>query len=57
MAKPSDVLSIGQEVEAKVVDFNGEDKKISLSMKALEPVTAPESEKASQEEEEASEEE
>lgn len=57
VAKPSDVLSIGQEVEAKVVDFNGEDKKISLSMKALEPVTAPESEKASQEEEEASEEE
>ena len=47
VAKPSDVLSIGQEVEAKVVDFNGEDKKISLSMKALEPVTAPESEKAS----------
>lgn len=34
--KPSDVLSIGQEIEAKVVDFNGEDKKISLSMKALE---------------------
>lgn len=23
-------------IEAKVVDFNGEDKKISLSMKALE---------------------
>ncbi len=34
--KPSDVLSIGQEIEAKVVDFNGEEKKISLSMKALE---------------------
>ena len=34
--KPSDVLSIGQEIEAKVVDFNGEDKKISLSMKALQ---------------------
>ena len=33
--KPSDVLAIGQEIEAKVVDFNGEDKKISLSMKAL----------------------
>jgi small subunit ribosomal protein S1 len=33
--KPSDVLSIGQEIEAKVVDFNGEDKKISLSIKAL----------------------
>ena len=34
--KPADVLKIGQEIEAKVVDFNGEDKKISLSMKALE---------------------
>ncbi len=34
--KPSDVLKVGQEITAKVVDFNGEDKKISLSMKALE---------------------
>ena len=34
--KPSDVLSIGQEIEAKVVDFSAEDHKISLSMKALE---------------------
>ena len=34
--KPSDVLSIGQEIEAQVVDFNEADKKISLSMKALE---------------------
>ena len=33
--KPSDVLSVGQEVEAKVVDMNEADKKISLSMKAL----------------------
>lgn len=33
--KPSDVLKIGQEIEAKVVDFNEEAKKISLSMKAL----------------------
>lgn len=33
--KPSDVLSVGQEVEAKVVDFNEEGKKISLSIKAL----------------------
>lgn len=33
--KPSDVLKTGQEVTAKIVDFNGEDKKISLSMKAL----------------------
>ncbi len=34
--KPSDVLKIGQVITAKVVDFNGEDRKISLSMKALE---------------------
>ena len=34
--KPSDVLSVGQVIAAKVVDFNGEDKKISLSMKALQ---------------------
>ncbi|MCI8401237.1 MAG: 30S ribosomal protein S1 [Lachnospiraceae bacterium] len=34
--KPSDFLKIGQYIDAKVVDFNGEDKKISLSMKALE---------------------
>ena len=33
--KPSDVLKVGQEVEAKVVDFNSEDHKISLSIKAL----------------------
>lgn len=33
--KPSDVLKIGQEIEAKVVDFNNEEHKISLSMKAL----------------------
>ncbi len=34
--QPSDVLSVGQIITAKVVDFNGEDRKISLSMKALE---------------------
>lgn len=33
--KPSDVLKIGESVTAKVVDFNEESKKISLSMKAL----------------------
>lgn len=35
--KPSSVLSVGQEVEAKVVDFKPEERKISLSMKALLP--------------------
>lgn len=34
--KPADVLSVGQEVTAKIVDLNVADKKISLSMKALE---------------------
>ncbi|RKD30763.1 30S ribosomal protein S1 [Lacrimispora algidixylanolytica] len=34
--KPSDVLSINQEIEARVVDFNEDDKKISLSIKALQ---------------------
>ena len=34
-------LSVGQEIEAQIVDFNEDDKKISLSMKAL---AAPEDE-------------
>lgn len=34
--KPADVLNVGQVITAKVVDFNEADKKISLSMKALE---------------------
>ena len=34
--KPSDVLAIGQEITAKIVDLNEAEKKISLSMKALE---------------------
>ena len=40
--KPSDVLAAGQEVTAKIVDFNEADHKISLSIKAL---TAPEPKK------------
>ena len=39
--KPADVLAVGQEITAKVVDLNEADKKISLSMKALEPVAEP----------------
>ncbi len=42
--KPSDILKVGQIITAKVVDFNGEDKKISLSMKALENLTPAEDE-------------
>ena len=34
--KPADVLAIGQEIEARVVDFNEGEKKISLSIKALQ---------------------
>ncbi len=34
--KPSDALKIGQQIEARVVDYNGEDRKISLSMKVLQ---------------------
>ena len=30
-------MKIGQEIEAKIVDFNEEEKKISLSMKVLLP--------------------
>ena len=45
VAKPSDVLSIGQEITAKIVDFNEADRKISLSMKALE-IEAPAEEAA-----------
>ena len=44
--KPSDVLSVGDEVTAKVVDFNEADHKISLSVKAL---TAPEPAEAEEE--------
>ena len=33
--KPAEVLKIGQEIEAKVVDLNADEHKISLSIKAL----------------------
>ena len=42
--KPSDVLSVGQEITAKIVDLNEAEKKISLSMKAL--LATPEEDKA-----------
>ena len=34
--KPSDVLSIGQEIEAQIVDFVEEEKKISISIRSEE---------------------
>lgn len=46
--KPSAVLKVGDEVTAKIVDFSLEDKKISLSIKALEP-DAPAEETATDE--------
>jgi len=33
--KPADVLNVGDEVTAKITDFNEETKKISLSVKAM----------------------
>ena len=48
--KPSDELSIGQEIEAKVVEINLDDKKISLSIKALGGDRAPVEEKPAEEE-------
>jgi len=40
--KPQDVLTVGQEIEAKIIDFKPEDKKISLSMKVLTEAPARE---------------
>ena len=40
--KPADVLSVGQEVTAKIVDFNEADRKISLSIKAMASAPAAE---------------
>ena len=47
--KPSDVLKVGQEITAKIVDFNLEEKKISLSIKALLPPKENEAEGAAAE--------
>ncbi len=48
--KPADALSIGQEIEAVIVDFKPEERKISLSMKALEATPAKEEPVAEDEE-------
>ena len=47
--KPADVLAVGQEITAKIVEFNEADKKIILSMKALEPVVVEEAEEVVEE--------
>jgi len=38
IAKPDEVLSVGQEVEMKVMEVNPEIKKISLSIKEVKPI-------------------
>ncbi len=40
IAKPSDALNIGDEVEAKIIEINNETKQIALSIKALLPEVA-----------------
>ena len=35
IGKPEDVLTVGQEVEAKIIDVDAENKRISLSIRAL----------------------
>ena len=42
IGKPEDVLSEGQEVDAKIIDIDAENKRISLSIRAL--LTAAEDE-------------
>ena len=42
--KPADVLNVGEVITAKVVDFNEEDRKISLSIKAMEAPVREEAE-------------
>ena len=46
IAKPSDVLNIGDEVEVQVVEINNETKQIGLSRKVLLPDYVAEEEKA-----------
>lgn len=53
IGKPEDVLTIGEEVEVKVTELNWDERKISLSIRALIP--AEEKEEAPAAEEEAAE--
>jgi len=38
LGKPGDVLKVGQQVEAKITELNSETKKISLSIKEVNPI-------------------
>ena len=53
IGKPEDVLTIGEEVEAKITDLNWDEKKISLSIRALIPVPEKKEVKEEAPEEEA----
>ncbi len=53
IAKPEDVLTVGQEVDAKIIDVDAENKRISLSIRALLEPTVEEQAKALAEEAEA----
>jgi 4-hydroxy-3-methylbut-2-enyl diphosphate reductase len=50
IGKPSDVLSIGQEVQAKITDIDLEKKRVSLSIRALLEEARAKEEAAAQEE-------
>ncbi len=46
LQQPSDVLSVGQEVIAKVVEIKPEERKISISIKEVEPIDPEETDEA-----------
>ena len=50
IGKPEDVLSVGQEVDVKIIDIDAENKRISLSIRALLEPTVEEQAKALAEE-------
>ena len=50
IGKPDEVLSVGEEVDVKIVDIDAEHKRISLSIRALiEPTEEPATEEAAEE--------
>ena len=55
IGKPEDVLTVGQEVDAKIIDIDAENKRISLSIRALLEPTVEEQAEALAEEAEAAE--
>ena len=57
IAKPEDVLTVGQEVDAKIIDIDAEKKRISLSIRALLEPTLEEQAQAIAEEQAPAEEE